>query len=89
MAKNSSCELANPWVQSRTMKLVMKTELVIDHAATGTTARSAREARSLPLSIVADRMSVSRPYLCDLEAGRRQWTQEKLTAYAKAIGRNA
>lgn len=71
------------------MNLVMTTATVIDHAATGAAAREARMARSLPLSIVADRMSVSRPYLCDLEAGRRQWTQEKLEAYAKAIGRKA
>lgn len=71
------------------MKLVMKTAQVIDHAATGTAAREARTERGLPLSIVADRMSVSRPYLCDLEAGRRQWTQEKLDAFTKAIRRNA
>jgi hypothetical protein len=56
-----------------------------DHAAIGAALRSDRKKRKVSMSKVAIRMGFSIPYLYDLEYGRRNWTDAKVTAYRKAI----
>ncbi len=58
----------------------------IDHAATGRRARQARTATGLSLREVARRMSVSAPYLSDLERGRRAWNENRAQRYVEALG---
>jgi transcriptional regulator with XRE-family HTH domain len=45
-----------------------------DNAEAGRLIRSKREAAGLALRRLAVRMKISAPYLCDLEQGKRNWT---------------
>lgn len=69
----------------------MKTLLVtipskyIDHIATGRNVRHDRRRRHLTLGQVARFMEISTSYLCDLEMGRRHWTEELVARYQEAV----
>lgn len=69
------------------MKLIFKETTTIDHCATGAMVRHQRKARSISGKRVADIMGIPRSLLSDLEAGRRNWTQDRLDSYAAAIRR--
>lgn len=65
--------------------LAEKKITVSDHAATGARLRKRREKAKLSLREVARRMSLSAPYLSDLELGRRAWTEAKAKAFCRAL----
>lgn len=52
----------------------------------GMAARVLRKSAGLSLREVARRMGFSAPYVCDLEYGRRQWTNCLMNNYKKACG---
>jgi transcriptional regulator with XRE-family HTH domain len=57
----------------------------LDHVALGAHQRAMREKAGKSLRAIAAKMKVSAPYLSDLENGRRNWTEEKVEAYRKAL----
>ena len=59
-----------------------------DNEETGKVVRGARLAAGKKLREVAEAMGISAPYLCDLENGHRNWTEEKFEAAKKAIKGN-
>lgn len=56
----------------------------LDHIAVGADLRTLRESKGLTLDHVSSRMKLSSPYLCDLERGRRNWTEDKVARFKKA-----
>lgn len=68
----------------------MKAQIVntkqIDHKKTGIIARNKRVRVGLSLRAVARKMKVSPAFLSDLERGRRNWTEEKVVDFSRAIG---
>ena len=54
----------------------------IDSAKAGAIIRQKREAKGLALIRLAARMKLSNGYLCDLEQGKRNWTQK---LFSKAL----
>ena len=62
-----------------------KTVKVIDHKATGAGWRRKRERHHIRLRGLADEMSVSAPYLSDLERGRRNWSDELEEKYQTCL----
>jgi transcriptional regulator with XRE-family HTH domain len=69
----------------RRLEMVSRTVSMIDHQATGQLARDARCAMGAPLREIARRLNCSAAYLSDLELGRRNWTQDKLSAFSAAL----
>ena len=65
--------------------LKTKVTITIDHKATGKAIRKYREVEGISLREVARRMDVSAPYICDLELGRRPWSESKVAKYIKAL----
>jgi predicted transcriptional regulator len=58
---------------------------VIDHIATGMSAREHRLRAKKSLREVADAMEISPPYLSDLELGRRNWSETLAAQFLEAI----
>lgn len=71
----------------RYMKLSSKIESVcsIDHLASGNAARAQRKLHKLSLRDMGERMKVSAAYLCDLEKGRRNWSDELVERFNRAL----
>ncbi len=57
------------------MKLRFKSLNIVDHSATGESARNQRKTRGKLLKDVAEAMGISLSYLSDLERGKRNWDQ--------------
>lgn len=57
-----------------------------DHELVGDWLRALREGLNISAAQVARTMKISKPYLCDLEYGRRNWRLELITKYRAAIG---
>lgn len=58
---------------------------VMDHVAVGAYQRGLREKRGKSLREVAKAMEKSAPYVSDLERGRRNWSDELVADYRKAL----
>ena len=54
---------------------VMKKVDTVDHVATGRLVRERRMALGMSVREAGAVMGISAPYLCDLERGRRNWSQ--------------
>lgn len=67
------------------MEPLTKKETVIDHVATGAAMRKRRKALSISSKHVADKLGFHKSYLSDLEAGRRNWSEELVTRYLYAL----
>lgn len=62
------------------------TGYILDHVAVGDYYRRMREKIAhKSLREIAKRMDVSAPFLSDLERGRRNWTEERIEQYRKAL----
>lgn len=57
----------------------------IDPAGVGLIMRKSRIKANVSLRDMAKRMDISAPYLSDLELGRRDWTEEKIALFKKAL----
>jgi transcriptional regulator with XRE-family HTH domain len=57
----------------------------IDSVATGLALRELRIAKHTTLSTVADRLHISKPYLSDLENGKRNWRLELINRFLQAL----
>lgn len=53
---------------------------------TGLRLKKLRKKLKVRAKNVAESMDIQRSFLCDLEAGRRRWTQERVAAFEKAVG---
>lgn len=62
-----------------------KTITVPDHEKTGAMMRARRAKAKLSLRAIAARMGYSAPYICDLERGKRAWTDDKIERYLVAL----
>lgn len=58
---------------------------VLDPVIAGQYHRAMRERKGKSLREVARMMKVTAPYVSDLERGRRNWTDERMEAYRKAV----
>lgn len=58
----------------------------LDQTMVGEYLRFQREKAGIPQARVAEFMHISKPYLCDLEHGFRNWRDELISKYKKAIG---
>lgn len=58
----------------------------IDDVLLGLAMRDLRTHRGYSLRKLAHKMSISVPYLSDLELGRRKWSEAKIRDYIVAIG---
>ena len=68
------------------MKPSYKTVRVIDHVATGADARRWRIVSGLTLRDCGKRMGgMSAAYLCDLEHGKRNWSEELVAKFWEAL----
>lgn len=65
--------------------LIYKEVQAVDHAATGEKLRVQRVIARKSLRQVAEVLGYSAAYLSDLERGRTNWTEEKATAFLKAL----
>lgn len=57
----------------------------IDSVGTGAALRAYRITKNTTLSTVADRLHLSKPYLSDLENGKRNWRAELIERFLKAL----
>jgi len=57
------------------MKIRYRKERYIDHRATGAAAKADREKAGIKMVVMARRLEMSQPYLSDLEAGKRNWSE--------------
>lgn len=57
----------------------------VDHAALGHRMRQKREAMGMSQAEVARLMKITRPYVCDLERGKRNWTPSTVERYEAAV----
>lgn len=64
---------------------IKKTVEVQDSAATGLALRTMRKKDQLSLREIARRMSITPAYLCDLERGNRNWTDDLCKRFQKAL----
>ena len=53
----------------------------IDNVATGAIAKRLREKSRLSLRELGRKMDLSAPYLCDLENGKRNWSEDLMTRF--------
>jgi cytoskeletal protein RodZ len=67
------------------MRLETKTIKVIDHARTGAGMKAARARRGITAKAIAYALKINQPYLSDLEAGRRNWSDARAKEYARAV----
>lgn len=65
------------------MKLPMTETL--DHVAIGSQAKAARVKAKKTQAEVAAKLRISASMLCDLEYGRRNWTEERFEQFKKAL----
>ncbi len=74
----------------RNMRTLMVTQKlpVPDHSATGHAMRERRKKAGLSLRTLAERMGLSAPYLCDLELGRRAWSEQLAARFVAALTAN-
>lgn len=72
------------------MRTLIATQSVIvpDHAATGQAMRARRKKAGLSLRETAERMDLSAPYLCDLELGRRAWSEALAARFVAALAKS-
>ncbi len=59
----------------------------LDHRVVGTEMRRLRLSKQLTQTDVAKRMRISKPYVSDLESGRRNWRDELVARYTKALNK--
>ena len=64
---------------------ILKTIEVVDQDGTGAALRKWRESVGVTMSVVAERMGVSIPYVSDLERGNRNWNMDILSRYREAV----
>lgn len=64
---------------------VFKSIKVVDHVATGRALRTMRRKEFLKLHEVASKMGISLMYLSNLERGARNWNEDLITRFEKAI----
>jgi transcriptional regulator with XRE-family HTH domain len=57
----------------------------IDSTGTGLALRALRVSKHVTLSTVANRLRISKPYLSDLENGKRNWRGELIERFIKAL----
>jgi predicted transcriptional regulator len=57
----------------------------LDHKAVGSVLRNHRVVKGITQTSIADRMGLSKPYLSDLEHGKRAWRPSLIKAYEKAL----
>lgn len=67
------------------MNVTLRTVVEVDHLETGTAARIRRKNTGLSLRCVAKRMGISAMHLCNLEHGKRAWTQAMLDRFVDAL----
>lgn len=65
--------------------LVTRKTPVVDNRATGEAMRQRRKKAGISMREVARRMEVSAMFICDLERGRRNWTEENATKFIAAL----
>lgn len=58
----------------------------LDHELVGDYLRTQRLKAGITQAQVAEAMKISKPYLCDLEHGFRNWRNELIGKYKKSIG---
>lgn len=58
-----------------------------DHANTGHELKCWRVSRNYTLTYVAGKLGISESLLCDLEHGRRNWTQERIKKYREVVNK--
>jgi len=58
---------------------------ILDQERTAQAARLARQRAGLRLREVARRMELSAGYVCDLELGRRHWSEELVQRFQAAL----
>jgi len=56
-----------------------------DHRLVGNLMRRLREKSNITQAHVADSLKISKPYLCDLEHGFRNWRTDLIVKYRKSI----
>jgi AraC-like DNA-binding protein len=57
----------------------------LDHERVGDYLRTKRINSGITQARVAEAMKISKPYLCDLEHGFRNWSNDLIARYRKAI----
>ena len=62
----------------------MKTDIA--EVTTGQDLRAQRMARGIKAAFVAEQMGISASFLSDLERDRRNWTEDNIQKFKKAIG---
>ena len=67
------------------MQAVTEPAIRFDNVATGRVVKTAREAAGKTQKEVAEKMGISAMFLCDLEFGRRNWTEARFEAAKLAI----
>lgn len=70
---------------AKSFAIPTKTVTVTDDEKLGNIMRGMRKAAGLSLRAMAGALGFSAPYLCDLEFGRRAWTDEKVKSYIAAV----
>lgn len=68
-------------------KLPLKVVPVIDHDKAGRLVREARRDAGISLRRLAKAMGFSAPFICDLERGRRNWTDETFKLAMKILNK--
>jgi len=58
----------------------------LDPKAVGGQMRALREAMGMTQAQVANKLKFSKPYICDLEQGYRNWRDDLIIAYKAALG---
>lgn len=53
----------------------------VDQVSVGKEMRALREAKGMKLTRASEKMGISTTYLCDLEFGRRKWSQERINKF--------
>ena len=70
-----------------TLSLIFKVEpkATVDHVATAMQAVMCREQAGIGLRALARRMKIPASYLCDLEQGRRGWSESMVGRFNHAL----
>lgn len=69
----------------KTLLVTKGTRPIIDHVETGMKIRMHRYSKGVTMEEAARRMGISDSYLCDLELGRRHWSEELVHRYQEAV----
>lgn len=69
----------------KTLLVINGTVPLINHDATGAAVRLHRRNKGITMKESAKRMGISMSYLCDLEMGRRHWTEALVRRYQEAV----